>query len=80
MDTKFQHKSLPITLGYSEYSKLSTAEKNNFVIVNPEENKTTVIHNTTTNQKTDDLLGLGKVTETVAGVALLPFAILGFLD
>jgi len=79
--TTFQHKSLPITISYSEWSKLSGSEQNNFAICNSTQQVTnnTSITNTTTNSETSDLLGLGKVAETAATVAILPIAIVGGL-
>lgn len=71
MDTQFQHKTLPIKIGYAEYSKLSANEKADFVIVN-NQSANINIQNTTT----DDLLGLGKVAETAGSIVLLPFAVI----
>lgn len=79
--TTFKHKTLPIKISYSEYSKLSSTEQNNFIIVN--ETTKTVTNNITTtntniNSETTDLLGIGKAVETVV---LTPVAIgLGILD
>lgn len=67
---------MPIEITYSEYVKLSETEKIDFVIVNQSESVRNITNNTTNvSNKTDDLLGLGKVAETAAVVAILPFAI-----
>lgn len=79
--TTFKHKTLPIEIGYSEYSKLSSTEQSNFIIVN--KTTKTVTNNITTtntnvNSETTDLLGIGKAVETVV---LTPVAIgFGILD
>lgn len=76
--TTFQHKSLPITISYSEWSKLSKSEQNNFSIVNNTQQITNNVTNTNINEETTDLLGLGKVAETVV---LAPIAVgLGILN
>lgn len=75
--TRFIHKNGLIEISYSEYSKLSSSEKLNFQLVNSNRNTTNIITNN--NQKTDDLLGIGKVAETAATVAILPFAIVASL-
>lgn len=71
--TTFQHKTMPITISYSEYSKLSTTEKQDFMIVNstPTTNNITT---TTVNNETKDVLGLGEVA---GAVVVLPLAIVG---
>lgn len=73
--TTFQHKTMPITISYSEYSKLSTTEKQDFMIVNsaPTTNNITT---TTVNSETKDVLGLGEVA---GAVIVLPLAIVGGL-
>lgn len=71
--TTFQHKTLPITIGYSEYSKLSQSEKNDFNIINTKQNVTNNISTTTVNSRseTKDLLGIGQAVETVVAVPLV---------
>jgi hypothetical protein len=78
MTTTFQHKSLPITIDYTEWSKLSTLEQSNFAICNNSSPSITNISTTNVNSDTSDLLGLGKVAETVV---LAPLAVgLGILN
>lgn len=73
--TIFQHKTEPITIGYSEYSKLSQFEKNNFRMINATSNNTTNhINNTTVKNETSDVLGLGTVAAVTVGI---PLAIVG---
>jgi len=71
--TTFQHKTLPITINYSEYSKLPQSEKNNFNIVNNIQNTTNNITttNVNSNSETKDLLGIGQAVETVVAVPVL---------
>lgn len=68
--TTFKHKSLPIEITYSEYVKLSPSEQSNFNIVNQSAPQTVV------NNNSSDLLGLGKVAETVV---VAPIAIVAGL-
>jgi len=70
--TTFQHKTLPITISYSEYSKLSQSDKNDFNIIN-NQNITNNNHTTNINSKseTKDLLGVGQATEAVIAVPLV---------
>lgn len=75
--TRFIHKNGQIEITYSEYSKLSDSEKKDFTIVNSSGTTTNVITNN--NQKTDDLLGIGKVAETAGAVVLAPVAIVASL-
>lgn len=75
--TRFIHKNGQIEISYSEYSKLSALEKQDFQVVNSTNTTTNIITNN--NQKTDDLLGIGKVAETAACVAILPVAIVASL-
>lgn len=74
--TTFQHKTLPITIGYSEYSKLSTSDKNDFRIINnsPVQHVTNNIHTTNVDNKTTDVLGIGTVA---TAAVVLPLAIVG---
>lgn len=74
--TTFRHKTLPIEIGYSEYSKLSTSEKNNFVIVNntPINHTTNHVNTTNVNSSTTDVLGIGTA---VTAAVVLPVAIVG---
>ena len=71
--TTFQHKTLPITIDYSEYSKLPQSEKNNFNIINTSQNITNNISTTNinSNSETKDLLGIGQAVEAVAVVPVL---------
>lgn len=71
--TTFQHKTLPITIGYSEYLKLSQSKKNDFNIINNTNNTTNNISTTNINSKseTKDLLGIGQAVETVVAVPLV---------
>ena len=71
--TTFQHKTLPITIGYSEYSKLSQSEKNDFNIINNSNSTTNNISTTNINSKseTKDLLGVGQAAEAVIAVPLV---------
>lgn len=81
--TTFQHKTLPIIIGYSEYSKLNQSEKNDFNIVNNNSNTTNNISTTNINSKseTKDLLGLGQATEAVVAVPLVVVgSIFGLFD
>lgn len=64
--TKFQHKTQPITIGYSEYINLTEMQKLDFYIVNGTPSQTT---NNITNNK--DLLGLGEVAGVVVAVPLV---------
>ena len=72
--TKFQHKTQPITISYSEYIKLSASEKQDFIIVNSAQttNNTTVVNNQTT-----DVLGLGEVA---GAVVVAPLVIVGSIS
>mgnify|MGYP001600514240 CR=1 FL=1 len=69
--TTFKHKTLPITIDYSEYSKLPQSEKNNFNIVNTSQNTTNNISTTNINSETKDLLGVGQAVEAVVAVPVL---------
>ncbi len=72
--TTFQHKTLPVIISYSEWSKLDSREQSNFTICNSNQ----VIVNNNTNSETTDLLGLGKAVETVV---VAPIAVgLGILN
>jgi len=79
--TTFQHKTLPITIGYSEYINLSTSEKDNFNIVNPTQSTNNTYNTTTVTNETKDVLGLGEAVG-IAVVAPLAIgaALLGFFD
>ena len=78
--TTFQHKTLPITINYSEYSKLNQSEKDDFNIVNNTTNNISTT-NINSNTETSDLLGVGKVAETVVAVPLVIVgSILGLFD
>jgi len=74
--TTFKHKTLPIEISYSEYVKLSTSEKMDFVISNPYNSQaiTNNVTNNNINHETKDLLGLGEVA-TVA--VALPLVVVG---
>jgi len=75
--TTFQHKTQPITISYSEYSKLSASEKQDFMIVNSAQTNNI----TTINNQTTDVLGLGEVaTVVVATPLVIAGALLGFFD
>jgi hypothetical protein len=69
--TAFQHKTLPITISYTEWSILPPSEQSKFRICN---SAPQVTNNNITNVKseTSDLLGIGKVAETVV---LAPLAV-----
>lgn len=71
--TIFQHKTQPITISYTEYSKLSALEKQDFIIVN-NTNTTNNVTNTTVNNETKDILGLGEVA---GAVVVAPLVIVG---
>ncbi len=76
--TTFKYKSLPIEIGYSEYSRLSESEKMDFVIVNTQ---TVNQSSTTINNNTSDVLGFGEVATVVVGVPLaIVGSVLGFFD
>ncbi len=74
--TTFKHKTLPIEISYSEYVKLSVSEKMDFVISNPYNSQpiTNNITNTTVNNETKDVLGLGEVA---GAVVVAPLVIVG---
>ena len=79
--TTFKHKNLPIEIPYSEYAKLSTEEKNNFIIVNTSQNVTNNISNTNIKSETKDVLGLGEVATVVVVAPLVAVgALFGFFD
>lgn len=71
--TKIQHKTLGITITYSEYIQLSDAEKAKFKFVESPVEKQ-VVHNTTINRvnnSTSDVLGVGTVAACAVAVPLL---------
>lgn len=74
--TTFQHKTQPITITYSEYINLTPSQKSDFVICNSNQ-VTNNITNTNVSADTSDVLGLGKVAESVVVAPLaVGFALL----
>lgn len=71
--TKIQHKTLGITITYSEYISLPDSEKAKFKFVESPVKKQ-IVNNTTVNKvnnNTSDLLGVGTVAACAVAVPLL---------
>lgn len=74
MATKIQHKTLGLTITYSEYISLPESEKMNFKFVDQEPVKTVVNNSTVVNKtsnNTSDLLGIGAVAACAVAVPLV---------
>lgn len=72
--TKITHKTLGITISYSEYISLPESERINFKFVESQETKQVVNNSTTVNKvsnNTSDLLGIGTVAACAVTVPLL---------